>query len=122
MTNTIKNGDIFEIIGPLLRKLTETSIAHQTNENGAPYIIVCSDKYMSRYRIQLDPSITENLLMGYMIAGCIQEHGREAGLIHLKNILLGCFTHGEINDLGIEIVRSVHLEYLHDDLAKQVVH
>lgn len=116
MTTTIKDADIFEYIGPLFRKLTETCIAHQIAETGSATLLVESDKYMARYRFTLEPLVTENLLMKYMISGCIGEFGRNEGLNHLFNVLLDCFTDGEINETGIEIVKSVHLEYLHDDL------
>ncbi|AUU87954.1 MULTISPECIES: hypothetical protein [Enterobacteriaceae] len=117
MTTTIKDADIFEYIGPLFRKLAETCIAHQMAETGSATLLVESDKYMARYRFTLEPQVTENVLMKYMIGGCIAEFGRNEGLHHLFNILLGCFTDGEINESGIEIVKSVHLEYLHDELS-----
>lgn len=37
--------DIFEVIGPLFRKLTETCIAHQIAETGSATLLVESDKY-----------------------------------------------------------------------------
>ena len=40
--------DIFEVIGPLFRKLTEACIAHQTAETGSATLLVESDKYMAR--------------------------------------------------------------------------
>jgi hypothetical protein len=47
--------DIFEVIGPLFRKLTETCIAHQIAETGSATLLVESDKYMARYRFTLEP-------------------------------------------------------------------
>ncbi|KAB2165578.1 MULTISPECIES: hypothetical protein [Enterobacteriaceae] len=110
--------DIFEVIGPLFRKLTETCIAHQIAETGSATLLVESDKYMARYRFTLEPRVTENVLMKYMIFGCFEEFGRDEGLRHLRDILLTCFTDdGDINEMGLQIVKSCHLEYLHEDLG-----
>lgn len=49
--------DIFEVIGPLFRKLTETCIAHQIAETGSATLLVESDKYMARYRFTLEPRV-----------------------------------------------------------------
>ncbi|MBD3716015.1 hypothetical protein IE979_12570 [Klebsiella pneumoniae] len=111
--------DIFEVIGPLFRKLTETCIAHQIAETGSATLLVESDKYMARYRFTLEPRVTENVLMKYMIFGCFEEFGRDEGLRRLRDILLTCFTDdGDINEMGLQIVKSCHLEYLHEDWAR----
>ena len=94
--------DIFEVIGPLFRKLTEACIAHQTAETGSATLLVESDKYMARYRFTLEPRVTENVLMKYMIFGCFEEFGRDEGLRRLRDILLTCFTDdGDINEMGL---------------------
>jgi hypothetical protein len=54
--------DIFEVLGPLFRKLTETCIAHQIAETGSATLLVESDKYMARYRFTLEPVATDNVL------------------------------------------------------------
>lgn len=108
--------DIFGVLGPLFRKLTESCIAYQIANTGSASLLVESDRYMARYRFALELEVTENLLMKYMIFGCFDEFGRDSAHIRLRDILLSCFTDGEINETGIEIVKSVHLEYLHDDL------
>ncbi|WP_206437104.1 hypothetical protein, partial [Klebsiella pneumoniae] len=81
-------------------------------------LLVESDKYMARYRFTLEPRVTENVLMKYMIFGCFEEFGRDEGLRRLRDILLTCFTDdGDINEMGLQIVKSCHLEYLHEDLG-----
>jgi hypothetical protein len=39
--------------------------------------------------------------MKYMIFGCIEEFGRDEGLNRLRDILLTCFTDGDINEMGL---------------------
>jgi hypothetical protein len=71
--------DIFEVIGPLFRKLTETCIAHQIAETGSATLLVESDKYMARYRFTLEPRVTENVLMKYMILAALKNSGAMRG-------------------------------------------
>lgn len=119
--------DIFEVLGSLFNKLTETVIAHQIAETGSATLLVESDKYMARYRFTLEPVATYNVLTKTMIFGCAKEFGRDQGLTRLRDILLTCFNDdGDISEVGLMIVKSCHLEYLHDDLgadlSDRVVH
>lgn len=119
--------DIFEVLGPLFRKLTETCIAHQIAETGSATLMVESDKYMARYRFTLEPVATYNLLAKFMFFGCIEEFGQYEGLTRLRDILLTCFTDdGDISETGLQIVKSCHLEYLHEefgaDMPNKVLH
>lgn len=119
--------DIFEVLGPLFQKLTETCIAHQIAETGSATLLVESDKYMARYRFTLEPAATYNVLAKFMFFGCVEEFGQDEGLIRLRDILLTCFTDdGDISEMGLLIVKSCHLEYLHEDLGSgsfnKVVH
>ena len=110
--------DIFEVLGPLFRKLTETCIAHQIAETGSATLLVESDKYMARYRFTLEPVATYNVLAKFMVFGCVAEFGRDEGLTRLRDILLTCFTDdGDISEMGLQIVKICHLEYLHEDLG-----
>ncbi|EQA1679868.1 hypothetical protein OZ396_RS17955 [Enterobacter roggenkampii] len=109
---------IFDVLGTLFTKLTDACIAHQIAETGSATLLVESDKYMARYRFTLEPVATYNVLAKFMVFGCAEEFGREEGLTCLRNILLTCFTDdGDLSDLGLEIVKSCHLEYLHEELA-----
>ncbi|KLQ80102.1 hypothetical protein [Enterobacter hormaechei] len=113
--------DIFEVLGPLFRKLTETVIAHQIVETGSATLLVESDKYMARYRFTLEPVATYNVLAKFMIFGCVEEFGQGEGLTRLRDILLTCFTDdGDISEMGLQIVKSCHLEYLHEDLEVEI--
>ncbi|AWS80630.1 TPA: hypothetical protein I8627_004361 [Citrobacter freundii] len=110
--------DIFDVLGPLFRKLTETCIAHQIAETGSATLLVESDKYMARYRFTLEPVTTYNVLAKFMVFGCVAEFGRDECLTRLRDILLTCFTDdGDISEMGLQIVKSCHLEYLHEDLG-----
>ncbi|HHJ4457388.1 hypothetical protein HV269_20560 [Citrobacter sp. RHBSTW-00696] len=110
--------DIFDVLGPLFRKLTETCIAHQMAKTGSATLLVESYEYMARYRFTLEPRVTENVLMKYMIFGCFEEFGRDEGLLRVRDMLLTCFTDdGGLSDWGLEVVKSCHLEYLHEELA-----
>ncbi|HHQ6122668.1 TPA: hypothetical protein ACSR1A_003839 [Enterobacter hormaechei subsp. hoffmannii] len=110
--------NIFEVLGPLFRKLTESCIAHQVATTGSASLLVESDKLMARYRFTLEVPTTENLLITYMVFGCLDEFGPEEGIAYLNGILKSCFTDGEINQMGIEVVKSCHLEYLHEGLGE----
>jgi hypothetical protein len=101
----------------LFRKLTETCIAHQIAETGSA---TCWWRAISIWPAIASrwPRVTENVLMKYMIFGCFEEFGRDEGLRRLRDILLTCFTDdGDINEMGLQIVKSCHLEYLHEDLG-----
>jgi len=110
--------DIFEVLGPLFRKMTENYIAYQIAETSSATLLVESDKYMDRYRFTLELVATYNMLAKFMVFGCVEEFGRDEGLTRLRYILLTCFTYdGDISEKGLQIVKSCHLGYLHEDLS-----
>ncbi|MFU0945800.1 hypothetical protein ACM26Q_08735 [Kluyvera ascorbata] len=112
---------IFDVLGTLFTKLTDACIAHQIAETGSATLLVESDRYMARYRFTLEPVATYNVLAKFMVFGCVEEFGRDEGLTRLHDILLACFTNdGELNDFGLDIVKSCHLEYLHEDLEADI--
>lgn len=110
--------DIFEVIGLLFCKLIEICIVYQIVEIGLVILLVESDKYMVCYCFMLELCVIENVLMKYMIFGCFEEFGCDEGLRCLWDILLICFIDdGDINEMGLQIVKSCYFEYLYEDLG-----